>query len=143
MNIIVVPLPSTCLVPPPPSEVGVSNISFSTATVCWKALTQNSVSEYIITYAPTTRYYAHTLNISAITVVIPFELGEQLYCVTLNRLEENARYKVLVTAANSVGKSASIGRKFRTAIHGESTHICTSHVKGSCTTEFTLTARLH
>ena len=126
MNTIMVLLPcSPSLAPPPPSEVGVSNISFSTATVCWKALTQNSVSEFIITYAPTSKYYTNTLNMRDITVVIPFHRGEQLYCVTLNRLEENARYKVVVTAANSVGKSAAVAQKFRTAIHGESSHSST------------------
>ena len=117
-NVRMLLLPSSSLAPPPPREVGVFNVSFSTTTVCWKAPTQNSVRQFVLKYAPTHK----TLSTSNQTLVVPFLSGQQLYCSELNGLEENTRYRVLVVAANSVGKSEPVRLRFRTAIHGE--YVC-------------------
>ena len=62
------------------------------------------------------------------SLVVPFLSGQQLYCSKLSGLEENTRYRVLVVAANSVGKSKPVRLRFRTAIHGEYVRV---HAVGS------------
>ena len=59
------------------------------------------------------------MDITEQVVRVAMVQGKQSYCVKMEDLEENARYRVQVNAVNSVGKSEVASKTFKTLIKGE------------------------